>query len=171
MRFRTTLVLGGKTATGIRVPPDVVSALGSGKRPPVRVTINGTPTAAPSTSSSTPSRAVTVPADLNDALGGHATAKRFFDGLSYSQERGLVDGIQSQVGRNPAAPHRQGHRHVERRPHPMTTASSSVAPIDRECRQARKSGLTRHLALMDRSGAGADPILDAFAKGGRPVRP
>ena len=41
MKFRTVLLLGGKTATGIRVPPDVVSALGQGKRPAVRVTING----------------------------------------------------------------------------------------------------------------------------------
>lgn len=41
MRFRATLQLEGKTATGIRVPAEVVEALGSGKRPPVKVTING----------------------------------------------------------------------------------------------------------------------------------
>lgn len=41
MRFRTTIVQGDKTATGIRVPDEVVEALASGKRPPVRVTING----------------------------------------------------------------------------------------------------------------------------------
>ncbi|MGH2357503.1 MAG: YdeI/OmpD-associated family protein [Candidatus Limnocylindria bacterium] len=41
MRFRTTILQSGKTATGIEVPADVVDALGSGKRPPVRVTING----------------------------------------------------------------------------------------------------------------------------------
>jgi hypothetical protein len=41
MRFRTTILKGDKTATGIRIPPEVVEALGSGKRPPVRVTING----------------------------------------------------------------------------------------------------------------------------------
>ena len=42
MRFRTTIQLEGKTATGFRVPPDVVDALGQGrKRPPVTVTING----------------------------------------------------------------------------------------------------------------------------------
>ena len=41
MRFRTTILQAGKTATGIRVPDDVVEALGRGKRPPVRVTING----------------------------------------------------------------------------------------------------------------------------------
>jgi hypothetical protein len=41
MRFRTTIEQSGKTATGIRVPDDVVEALGAGRRPPVRVTING----------------------------------------------------------------------------------------------------------------------------------
>ena len=41
MRFRATLELGGKTATGIRVPAEIVASLGSSKRPPVRVTIKG----------------------------------------------------------------------------------------------------------------------------------
>ena len=42
MRFTTTLQLEGKTATGFRVPAEVVDALGQGKkRPPVTVTING----------------------------------------------------------------------------------------------------------------------------------
>ena len=39
MEFRATVVLGGKTATGIQVPDDVVEALGKSKRPPVVVTI------------------------------------------------------------------------------------------------------------------------------------
>jgi hypothetical protein len=41
MRFRTTILQGDKTATGIRIPDEVVEALGAGKRPPIRVTING----------------------------------------------------------------------------------------------------------------------------------
>jgi ADP-ribose pyrophosphatase YjhB (NUDIX family) len=41
MRFRTTVELGGKTATGIEVPDDVVAALGDSKRPAVTITING----------------------------------------------------------------------------------------------------------------------------------
>ena len=41
MRFRATVLLGGKTATGIEVPAEVVEALGSGKKPAVRVTIGG----------------------------------------------------------------------------------------------------------------------------------
>ena len=41
MRFRTTILQGDKTATGIRVPDEVVEALGAGKRPKVLVTIRG----------------------------------------------------------------------------------------------------------------------------------
>ena len=41
MNFRATIILGGKTATGIEVPADVVEALAAGKRPPVAVTIGG----------------------------------------------------------------------------------------------------------------------------------
>ena len=41
MRFRTTLEQAGKTATGFEVPSTVVEGLGAGKRPAVRVTING----------------------------------------------------------------------------------------------------------------------------------
>ena len=41
MKFHTTILQGDKTATGIRVPDEVVESLGSGKRPAVRVTING----------------------------------------------------------------------------------------------------------------------------------
>jgi len=32
MRFRTTILTAGKTATGIEVPPEVVEALGASKR-------------------------------------------------------------------------------------------------------------------------------------------
>ncbi|HEY0125561.1 MAG TPA: DUF1905 domain-containing protein, partial [Blastococcus sp.] len=41
MRFRTTVELGGKTATGLEVPAEVVDALGAGKKPAVTVTIGG----------------------------------------------------------------------------------------------------------------------------------
>jgi hypothetical protein len=41
MRFRTTILQSGPTATGIRVPDEIVEALGAGRRPAVRVTING----------------------------------------------------------------------------------------------------------------------------------
>ncbi|MGZ8514973.1 MAG: DUF1905 domain-containing protein [Candidatus Limnocylindrales bacterium] len=41
MRFRTTILETGKTAAGFEVPPDIVDALGAGKRPKVLVTIRG----------------------------------------------------------------------------------------------------------------------------------
>jgi hypothetical protein len=41
MHFRAAVVPGGKTATGIQVPDHIVEALGSGKRPPVVVTLSG----------------------------------------------------------------------------------------------------------------------------------
>ena len=41
MIFSATIQLDGKTATGIRVPEEVVEGIGGGRRPPVRVTING----------------------------------------------------------------------------------------------------------------------------------
>lgn len=114
MRFRATLQLGGKTATGVRVPPDVIESLGAGKRPPVRVTINGYTyrssvavmggefmlgVSAENREGAgvaaghevdvdlevdTEPRVVTVPADFAAALDGDADARRHFDGLSYS---------------------------------------------------------------------------------------
>jgi hypothetical protein len=41
MRFRAEIETNGKTATGIRVPAEVVAGLDAGKRVPVTVTING----------------------------------------------------------------------------------------------------------------------------------
>ena len=41
MRFQSTVELGGKTATGIRIPDEVIEALGTARRPPVTITVNG----------------------------------------------------------------------------------------------------------------------------------
>ena len=116
MRFRTTIRQSGKTATGIQVPDEVVEALGSGKRPAVRVTINGYTyrstvavlsgvymvgvnaehRAAAGVAGGdevdvemeldTAPREVTVPADLAAALDAEPDARRTFDGLSYSNK-------------------------------------------------------------------------------------
>jgi hypothetical protein len=40
MRFRASVELGGKTATGIEVPDLVIESLGDSTRPAVRATIN-----------------------------------------------------------------------------------------------------------------------------------
>ena len=122
--FSTTLLLGGKSATGIAVPPDVVTALGRGKRPPVVVTINGytyRSTVAPmggeymlpvsaevrghagvaagdevrvEVELDTEPREVVVPPDLAEALDAEAEAKRFFEGLSYSNKRRVVGSVE-----------------------------------------------------------------------------
>ena len=116
MRFHTTILQGGKTATGIRVPDDVVAALGSGKRPAVSVTINGftyrstiavmdgaymVGVSAENRASAgvaggdevdveieldTAPREVTVPDDFAAALAAEPNARRMFDGLSYSNK-------------------------------------------------------------------------------------
>ena len=142
MRIRTKLDLGGTTATGFRVPPVVVASLGPGKRPPVRVTINGYTyrstvavyggefvlgvsaetrqhtglaagdefevdielDAAP--------REVTVPPDFAAALDPHAEARRFFDGLSYTDKRWYVLGIED--ARTPETRQRRVDKAVER---------------------------------------------------------
>ena len=124
MRFQATVILAGKTATGIEVPTAVVEALGSGKRPAVTVTINGhtyrstvasmggrflLPISAEQRENTgvsageeiavdvepdTEPRVVTVPADFAEALAADAEAKRFFEGLSYSHQRRHVLAIE-----------------------------------------------------------------------------
>lgn len=123
MKFRTTILSNGKTATGVEVPAKVVEALGS-KRPKVRATINGYTYRSSVASMSgtfmlgvsadvreragvaagdtvevdleldTERREVTVPPDFAKALAPHASAKRFFDALSFSQQRWFVEGIE-----------------------------------------------------------------------------
>jgi Bacteriocin-protection, YdeI or OmpD-Associated/Domain of unknown function (DUF1905) len=125
MRFRTTILAAGKTATGIEVPPEVVDALGAGKKPPVRVTINGktyrstiatrqqrylvgvsaknrelTGVAAGDEVTveielDTEPREVAVPPDFAAALDSHPEARQFFDTLTPSQRRAFVDPIES----------------------------------------------------------------------------
>jgi hypothetical protein len=124
VRFRSTVELGGKTATGIAVPDDVVAALASGKRPPVRVTIHGhtyrttvasmggrflLPLSADNREAAkvaagdqvdvdieadTEVRDVSVPPDLADALARDERAQRFFDGLSYTHRKEWVRWIE-----------------------------------------------------------------------------
>jgi hypothetical protein len=124
MRFRTVLELGGKTATGIRIPPEVVEALGKGRRPAVRVTINGHTyrntvavmggaymvgvsaenRAAAGVAAGdevdvdieldTEPREVTAPPDLAAALDRDPDARRFFDALSPSRKQWHVAAVE-----------------------------------------------------------------------------
>lgn len=41
MKFHTTIRQSSKTATGIEIPDEVVASLGAGKKPPVKMTVNG----------------------------------------------------------------------------------------------------------------------------------
>lgn len=123
MRFRTTVELSGKSATGLPVPDDVVAAMDRGARFPVVVTINGfsyrstvTPyrgkTMLPLSSENRTGagveagqeidvdieyddapRTVEVPDDLAAALSGSARAA--FDALSVSRQRAIVDPIEA----------------------------------------------------------------------------
>ncbi len=116
MQFRAIIQLGGKTATGIQVPPEVVAALGPGKRPAVQVKLNGytyrstvammggvfmLPVSAEHRQGAgvaagdevevdleldTAPREVSVPPDLAEALDRDGEARRFFDSLSYSHK-------------------------------------------------------------------------------------
>ncbi|HEU4866989.1 MAG TPA: YdeI/OmpD-associated family protein [Actinomycetota bacterium] len=124
MKFTTKLELGGKTATGFVVPPEVVEALGKGKKPPVKVTINGYTyrnTVAVyggvymlgvsaehregagveageeievELELDTEPRVLEIPADLTEALEREPEAKSYFDGLSYSNKRRHVLAIE-----------------------------------------------------------------------------
>ena len=124
MRFRSIVQLGGKTATGIPGPEEVVSNLGPSKRPPVRVTINGhtyrstvasrqgqfvLPISAENRKGAgvvagdevdvdieldTEPREVTLQPDFAEALERDEEARRFFEGLSYSKQQRHVLSIE-----------------------------------------------------------------------------
>ena len=116
MRFTATLEQSGRTATGLRVPPEVVEALGKGKRPPVVVILNGYAyrntvavfgdvymigVSAEHRAASgvkagdvldvdleldTAPRVVDVPPDFSAGLAAEPDARRTFDALSYSNQ-------------------------------------------------------------------------------------
>jgi hypothetical protein len=124
LRFRATVEQAGRTATGIEVPETVVEGLGAGKRPPVRVTINGytyrstvasmggrfmVGVSAENREASgvaggdvvdvdieldTAPREVTVPKDFAAALKKDPSAKKTFDRLSYSNKGWHVQSVE-----------------------------------------------------------------------------
>ena len=118
-----TTVIGEPTKTGIEVPPEVIEALGAGKRPPVEVDLNGyrfrttvgvmggkhlVPVNADTRRQAgvaagdavhvtltvaTAPRTVDVPDDLAAALAAEPAAATFFAGLSNSLQRMHVDNV------------------------------------------------------------------------------
>ncbi len=115
--FETILLEAGKTATGIEVPAEIVSSLNSGKKPAVKISINGyqyrstiavmggkfmIPVSAEHRIGAnikggdsitvgleldTEPRILEIPADLAAALQQNEVAKAKFAALSYSQKR------------------------------------------------------------------------------------
>jgi hypothetical protein len=122
--FQATILLAGKTATGIEVPAEIVAALGSSRRPAVYATIAGytyrttvssmrgrfmLPISASVRESAnvaagdevdvelvldTEPRVVEVPPDFAAALAADVAAERFFAGLSYSNKQRFVLSIE-----------------------------------------------------------------------------
>jgi len=117
MRFHTTILTTGKTAAGIRIPDDVLAALGTSRKPAVTVTIKGYSyrstvawvDGAPMVGVSAENRAaagvsggedvdvdieldtrpreVTLPPDFEAELDREPAARRTFETLSYSDKR------------------------------------------------------------------------------------
>lgn len=120
MKFKTTLLEAGKTATGIKVPCEIVESFNAGKKPPVRLTINGytyrntiavmggvymVGVSAEHRQGAgvkggdkievtieldTDPRVVDIPLEFEKALNKNSAAKKYFDTLSNSKKKGIV---------------------------------------------------------------------------------
>jgi len=123
MRFRTEILGTGKTAAGIVVPSEILEGLAAGKKPAVRVTINGyTYRSSVATIDGRPmigvsndvrkaagvaagetvdidveldtaKRTVALPEELVALLDTDAVARAAYDKLSYSNQRRIVEPI------------------------------------------------------------------------------
>lgn len=123
-KFQTTILTAGKTATGICIPDDIIEKLNAGKKPPVKVTLNGYTyvstvavmggkymvgvsadvRAAAGVKGGdkltveieldTEVREVTLPPDFKKALDKDPKAKKFFESLSYSRQKNHVTIIE-----------------------------------------------------------------------------
>jgi hypothetical protein len=117
MKLQAKLMAVGANNTGIEIAPEVVEALGGGKKPPVNVTINGfsyrtsigsmggrflLPVSAERRAAAgvkagdsveleltldTAPREVAIPPDLAAALAADPVAQRAFDKLAYSHKQ------------------------------------------------------------------------------------
>jgi hypothetical protein len=124
VRFQTTVELGGKTATGMQIPDDVVATLGTGRRPAVRITVGGhtyrttvasmggrflVPLSAENRAAAGVAagdevdvdieldeapREVAVPDDLAAALAADDQARTYFDSLAFTHRKEWVRWIE-----------------------------------------------------------------------------
>jgi Domain of unknown function (DUF1905)/Bacteriocin-protection, YdeI or OmpD-Associated len=120
LTFQTTLLEAKKTATGIRIPDDIIEKLGGGKKPLVKITINGfTYRSAVAVMGGTfmvgvnaenresakvkggdkidvtieldtEERVVDIPDDFQKVLNDNLEAKKKFDALSNSKKKALT---------------------------------------------------------------------------------
>ena len=125
VKFHTKILQAGKTATGIEIPDEIIEKLGAGKRPPVRVTINGQTyrstvavmggkflvgVSAENRAKTgvaggdevdvqleldTQPREVTVPPDFAQVLTKNPAAQKTFETLSYSKKQAIVLSIEA----------------------------------------------------------------------------
>ncbi len=115
MKFHPVIQLNGKTATGIEVPPGVITSLGQGRRPPrSTVGVMGGKSMLPVSADNraaagvaagdevevdvvldTAPREVTLPPEFAAALRADEAAQQAFQKLSYSQQQRHVLGITS----------------------------------------------------------------------------
>ena len=116
-KFRTKILQAGKTATGIKVPEEIVESFKAGKKPPVRITINnytyrstiavmggvymvgisaehrkganvnGGEEVDVYIEHDTEIREVVAPQDFRKALDNNSVAKKNFEALSYSNKK------------------------------------------------------------------------------------
>ncbi len=120
LKFSTVLLQAGKTATGIKIPDEIIEKFGAGKKPAIRVTINnftyrstvavmggaymvgvnaenregakvkGGDKIDVTIELDTVERTIEVPGELQKALNKNSTAKKKFETLSYSGKKALI---------------------------------------------------------------------------------
>ncbi len=125
LKFSTILLQAGKTATGIKIPADIIEKLGGGKKPLVKITVNGfTYRSAVAVMGGaymvgvnagnrepakvkggekievtieldTEERTVEIPADFLKALNRNSATKKKFEALSNSRKKALTLPIAS----------------------------------------------------------------------------
>jgi uncharacterized protein YdeI (YjbR/CyaY-like superfamily) len=123
LHFRTKVLTAGKTATGIQIPDELIAELAAGRKPAVKITINGftyrstvavingrfmvgvnadnrekAGVAGGDTIDvlielDTEIREIAAPADFLENLERSPKIKGLFDGLSYTKRRVIVEGI------------------------------------------------------------------------------
>ena len=120
LKFSTVLLTAGKTATGIKIPEEIIEKLGGGKKPLVKVTINnftyrsavavmggaymvgvnaenreaakvkGGDKIDVTIELDTEERTIEIPAELQKAFSKNAAAKKIFESLSNSKKKALT---------------------------------------------------------------------------------